>query len=292
MFNTKLNNVTQRKYLQMANSFITKQQLSLVDDGLTLCETLTSVSSNYRPDYWRNLRNSISYYLFTENNQELADRVRKLVNPVTSENGVIKSKQKRCKKINEQEVDALIKEAVKRKNKKLSAAIYIAHITGCRPCEMPFINQVNHNTFKIIGGKKRADRGLDRFIKINDPRTAKLIRKLIKELRGEKMKPVQNAFDRLAKKVFWRRKIVPSLYTFRHQMGSDLKASNLNRKTVAYMMGHRVTKSVNVYGNRRTSGGRTIEIAAGVSDTEIDQLVRENHHVVGVVNNHENNEPC
>lgn len=153
---------------------------------------------------------------------------------------------------------------------------------------MPTISQVSDNTFLIIGGKKRSDRGLDRLIKINDKTSAELLGKMVKIISGQSMKPIQNAFDRSSKKVFRKRKIVPSLYSFRHQMGSELKACDMTRKSIAYLMGHRATKSVNVYGNRRTAGGRSIGISAGISEAEINKLVKENHQI-NIVNNTANN---
>ena len=278
MSNTNLSDATQYKYLQMANSFFSKQELSFDVPPHTLFETLKSISPEYRPAYWRNLRNAISYFYFSQSQHELAKKIRTLSNPVTHLGiAEIKPKQKRCKKVTEHEMELLITEAIKQKNRKLVAAIFIANLTGCRPSEMPTISQTGPGTFEIIGGKKRTDRGLDRLILIQDKSTAELFSKMVRILSNHKMKPIQNSFDRLARKVFRKREVVPSLYSFRHQMGSVLKASNISRKSIAYMMGHRVTKSVNVYGDRRTSGRRNIEISPGVSDSEIELLVRDNH---------------
>ncbi|HDY84299.1 hypothetical protein LCGC14_0700460 [marine sediment metagenome] len=288
MFNTSLKDETHNKYLQMANSFLIKHDLDIVNNGERLCTILASISSDYRPAYWRNLRNAISYYLFTENHRNLAEKVRQLSNPVTLENGDVKPKQQRCKKVTEQDMQMLMVEAMQQKNRTLVAAIYIANLTGCRPCEMPTISHVSDNTFLIVGGKKRSDRGLDRMLKINDRATAELFGKMLKIISGKEMKPIQNAFDRSSKKTFRKRKVTPSLYSFRHQMGSDLKASGIDRKTVAYLMGHRATQSVNVYGNRRTAGGRSIKIVPGINDDEINKLVKENHQI-GVINSSENN---
>ncbi|MCA1789343.1 MAG: hypothetical protein LC667_05640, partial [Thioalkalivibrio sp.] len=47
----------------------------------------------------------------------------------------------------------------------------------------------------------------------------------------------------------------PSLYTFRHQLGAELKSMKLDRRAIAYIMGHQSTQSVEVYGDRRKSRG-------------------------------------
>lgn len=120
MFNTRLNDETHNKYLQMANSFFIKHDLDIINDGEGICTTLTSLAPDYRPAYWRNLRNAISYYLFTENYRNLAEKVRQLSNPVTLGNGDIKPKQQRCKKVTEQDMQALIVEAMEQKKSYLS----------------------------------------------------------------------------------------------------------------------------------------------------------------------------
>ena len=57
-------------------------------------------------------------------------------------------------------------------------------------------------------------------------------------------------------------------------MGSELKASGLSRRQVAYAMGHQATESVNQYGNRRKSkGGFKFKIA---EDADLSK-VRETH---------------
>jgi len=69
-------------------------------------------------------------------------------------------------------------------------------------------------------------------------------------------------FDRLMKKTFPRRKHKPTMYTLRHQFGSNLKASGLSREAIAVCMGHRATKSADVYGDRRT-GSKGFKIEPG-----------------------------
>jgi hypothetical protein len=60
-------------------------------------------------------------------------------------------------------------------------------------------------------------------------------------------------------------------------MGSVLKASGLDRKSIAYVMGHQSTKSVECYGNRRSGGSSARSIAPAIDNTALNQLIRENH---------------
>ncbi|EPG3483471.1 TPA: site-specific integrase, partial [Pseudomonas aeruginosa] len=69
--------------------------------------------------------------------------------------------------------------------------------------------------------------------------------------------------DRLRKecRVLWpRRKQHPTLKSFRHQLGSNLKASGESDEAIAYMMGHQSIESISVYGNRRSGAGHKLHI--------------------------------
>ena len=64
---------------------------------------------------------------------------------------------------------------------------------------------------------------------------------------------VQRRLDTLTKRLWPKRNVWPSLYSWRHQKGSDLKASHMNSAEVAAIMGHRSTESVDVYGSQRSA---------------------------------------
>jgi len=57
-------------------------------------------------------------------------------------------------------------------------------------------------------------------------------------------------------------------------MGSELKASGLSRREVAYIMGHQATASADRYGDRRSGSGKTPIKAAPGADMS---SVRETH---------------
>lgn len=58
-------------------------------------------------------------------------------------------------------------------------------------------------------------------------------------------------------------------------MGSNLKGSGMDRREIAYIMGHQSTESVNRYGNSRTAqNGRKMPIVPEGTDLS---KIRENH---------------
>ena len=128
------------------------------------------------------------------------------------------------------------------------------------------------NAISIMSAKKRDDRGLDRLIKIEDCHTGK-IRKaiaLLAEVPDEQKENLHNvARMRLARfvaKEFPRRRAKPSLYTLRHQMGSDLKSSGMPETKRSAIMGHRSTQSIQVYGNSKSGKQREILVSKSTTD--------------------------
>jgi len=78
---------------------------------------------------------------------------------------------------------------------------------------------------------------------------------------------VQDRIRSAGKKLWPQRNAVPSLYSWRHQLGAELKASGIDRVQVAYLMGHQATESVDRYGNSRTArGGRVMPGVPGDVD--------------------------
>ncbi|MFG8826592.1 site-specific integrase, partial [Pseudomonas aeruginosa] len=93
----------------------------------------------------------------------------------------------------------------------------------------------------VIGGKSvPQDRGSDRTLVIDDPAVLQAVAGAAKWMRI--CQRTNTAIrDRLRKecRVLWpRRKQHPTLKSFRHQLGSNLKASGESDEAIAYMMGH------------------------------------------------------
>ncbi|GAA1350338.1 hypothetical protein GCM10009595_10300 [Falsarthrobacter nasiphocae] len=136
----------------------------------------------------------------------------------------------------------------------------------------------------VIGAKKSGDlRGADRVLTLpDDPKirnniatAARVVQRAEREKEGA-VHRIQSRLDRLSRKLWPRRQARPSLYTFRHQMGGTLKKMGLDRRAIAYVMGHQSTKSVEVYGDRRSGSSGGIGIKLDGQEAERFQG-RENH---------------
>ncbi|MNJ30660.1 hypothetical protein D3C77_252670 [compost metagenome] len=106
----------------------------------------------------------------------------------------------------------------------------------------------------ILGAKKShsGQRGADRII-VLAPGQNTLIANAIAHMQNVDLSKVKDRLRAAGQALWPQRKALPSMYSWRHQMGSDLKASGLSRVEVAYIMGHQSTESVDRYGNARTA---------------------------------------
>ena len=170
----------------------------------------------------------------------------------------------RRKGITLEEHKSLMRDARQRQDGETVAALTIARHLGARPAEMPGIQ------YEVVGQRmaifipsakvdEAGERGLDRFVTL--PYDEGLVW-AIDTLHGRyqeagfqstTMERVQDRLYQAAKALWPRRKARPSLYAYRHQLGSDLKASGLDRRVVAAVMGHRSQDSVTEYGNARSA---------------------------------------
>ncbi|MEH8130446.1 site-specific integrase, partial [Aeromonas veronii] len=73
---------------------------------------------------------------------------------------------------------------------------------------------------------------------------------MVTEAKKAKIGSLQDKLRAAGKSLWPARKSLPTFYSWRHQMGSELKASGLDRQRIAYIMGHQATSSVDKYGNR------------------------------------------
>ena len=280
---------TRIKQRKMATGFYARH---FPDGDMTpakLADKLTEIAGDYRPDSWRNLRNAIAFDQRENGFSKAADRVHQTQNPCTMENGKAKPKAERrvkqrlrqCRKVPDEDLKRLLT-ATKHKRPDLHAAIVIAYATGCRPSEMRSIRQLPGGEFYIAGAKKRAsgDRGIDRKINVS-PKMHKPLTLALQTLAASDKDPLTLAkrMHEVSRETFPGRKIRPTLKSFRHQMGSDLKAlcksGEMTRAEAAYILGHQSTDSIIEYGNSRSSRGRSPDVSSAVSVSEIAKVVRE-----------------
>lgn len=254
---------TKDEYISIAKNFIAerleKQGKKITEKGLR--DALSACASEYRPQYWRRLRCAVATYQEAMGYSETAANIRKVVNPVTADGDIskVKPKQRRIKGIKADDEAALLAYFGEREDHQMVAIIKIVAATGIRPTELAGL--VVRGTDVIIEGAKKSHggkRGADRT-QVFDDQTAGELAAQVKLVTGVDVGVMQDRLRAAGMKLWPRRSAVPTLYSWRHQMGSDLKASGMDRQRVAYLMGHQATSSVDVYGNRRTArGGRVL----------------------------------
>jgi integrase len=289
----ELKKTTRTDYEKLASHFYKTRLDGQPPSPKRVRDALRSAAVDWRPNYWRRMRNALMYDQIAAGFYDNAASIKAAHNPVTkpktAADEIMREKvarqpgtrQNRVKKLSDADDAALKKAIAAKKDLELVSAIAIAQITGARPAEMLGIECRADGTIFIPGAKKGADgkRGLSRHLSVTpqdwktmqasvtllcaaDPGKAGVIRKL------------QSRLQTLTKRLWPRRKAHPSLYTFRYALGSELKSSDLSRREIAYVMGHQATASVDKYGDRRSGSGKAPIKAAPSADIS---SVRETH---------------
>lgn len=282
-----------------------------------ISSSLHALSLKVRPDVWRQYRNSVSLYAQREGQEKLSEDIKKLFNPttikyddpriigyeeVTALIGMQPKKQNRCTKVIEKDHQKILNYITKNPDRAVLGAIYLAYFTGMRPAEMLNIELMpEQNAIYIHTAKEteEEERGLDRtlifsakeyklienayYAVISEKRRLNRSGKLCKPERA--MKRIQNRLAKITKAIFPRRQYQITLYSYRHQMGSDLKASGFDSISIAAIMGHQSVKSIDGYGNARSAWRQpSMQVSedskAGVRVTKkrtVDQIFYKGH---------------
>lgn len=296
---TIMNEETKAAYIRRANHFIESKILA---EGVNATErnirlALIANAANYRPASWRGLRIAIAVQQESLGYKKTADSIRSLTNPSTDPiliaDGLmtIKQKQKRCKSVKKSEHRQLRDYFESKKDFAAGAAIEIALLLGCRPAEMLGIEMrgIKNGSYRVFitGAKKSEDgqRGLDRELIVTEENYNTISRSKLalhdeavnnskNSKPGLAMHRVQRRLENATRKLWPERKHRITLYSYRHLLGSDLKASGLKREEVAAIMGHQSVDSVDLYGDKRTSKRKpdlraTLESIAAVRKTTL-----------------------
>jgi len=284
----KLANLQQKTrddYRKLASHFYEKHLDDQPPTPKRVRDALRLAAVDWRPDYWRRVRNALMYDHVARGYYDNAETIEAITNPVScpqtakdlelreSVNGKPGKRQQRVKRVAEDDLRKLWQDVSARGDQQVMAAIAIAKITGARPAEMLDIECRSGNTIFIRGAKKTeaGERGLDRHVQLSeaDWRNVQASVAALQAADPGKagtMRKVQDRLRTATKRLWPRRKSHPTLYSWRHEMGSDLKASGLSRREVAYLMGHQSEQSVDRYGNRRSGSGRMPMRAAPGAD--------------------------
>lgn len=264
---------TKAEYRRLAAHFYKQRLGDELPTPKKITDALKACAGEYRPAYWRRLRNALELDQREKDYKDSAERIKSTINPMTTDRhgpldkglrGEVPPKQRRAKSISQEDRAKLWKAAKDLGDRdETCAAILLAEGLGVRPAEMVGLQlDPEKGVVRVTGVKRTDERGADRDLTLpDDPSVRKNIKNSIGIIRSaEREKPgavrrIQSRLDRLSRKLWPRRQARPSLYTFRHQMGAELKSMKLDRRAIAYIMGHQSTQSVEVYGDRRKSRG-------------------------------------
>lgn len=265
-----MHQTTLKKYQTRATNFYRKYCGSSTPNSAQICTALLARAHALQPNSFSTLKSALLNDQFAQGNLKAAQGVRELINPVTAPGSELprKPKQKEVRTVTDDDFWRLVVHLRTHDFHDEALCVVLAYYLGVRPCEMRTIT-VTGDHVDIIGGKKAEslERGADRTLVIEHPEMLKAITEAAQWM--SKCPRTNSAIrDRLRKecRTLWpRRKQHPTLKSFRHQLGANLKASGESDESLAYIMGHQSTDSINVYGDRRSGAGRAIYIRPAAS---------------------------
>jgi len=288
-----MNEETEKQYIGLANTFYKKY--GLIDGKITDSKVIKALDNESRisgNNVWRKLKRAISYEHEIRALTKSAKKIADFKNP----NPSAVDKNKILKKVSDEDFLTIMKAASLKNDKEIYYCVYLAKHLGCRSGEIPTI-QIKGNQIFIETGKKTFDengkpiRGLDRVLIIDDGKLLTNLNKCVSFLEKSDINYISRVQDRLRilnKRLFKRRKQIPTLKTFRHQCGSNLKASGYSAKAISAYLGHRVTNSSMTYGNGR-SGKAIVDIQASQQTiSQVKESENANLTVSEKINNYEN----
>jgi hypothetical protein len=273
---TIMNTETKSAYLSLASHFYSTRLEGLELTPLTIIGALLRAAPEYRPDYFRRLRNALAFDQEQRGHKHIAEEINQTLNPVTVLGLPRKSKQRRQKKLSDDDFEQLAKALVERDLLVESGAVLLIFMTGARPCELSGIS-IDENRIHIPGAKCSHGglRGADRTLEAEEE-VCVSIRNALAAFNSQvkSIDAVRVAINGVVQEIF-PAKQRPSMYTLRHQFGANLKASGLSRFETAYIMGHQATDSINRYGDKRLGRAEAVKVrpASGVDLS----YVRETH---------------
>lgn len=274
-----MNQDTQAAYLSLASHFYATRlpgiPLNELND-LNIIGALLRAAPEYRPDYFRRLRNALALDQQLRGHRGTAYEINRTLNPVTVLGLLKKPKQARRRRISDEDVHRWVK-ALSDKDLMVEAgALMLIFMTGARPCELGGI--VIDGTRIFIPGAKQSHgglRGADRVLEADED-FCQLVHIAMAAFHSEakSLDSIRSAIHDITKEIFPAGKR-PSMYTLRHQFGANLKASGMSRIEMAYVMGHQATDSISRYGDKRYGRADAVNVRPA-ADADMTQ-VRETH---------------
>ncbi|MCU9105933.1 site-specific integrase [Pseudomonas aeruginosa] len=258
---------TQTAYRSLATHFYTTRfpeiPVSALDelDEFRIIGALLRAAPEYRPDYFRRLRNALALDQKLRGHFWIAQEINRTLNPVTLLGLPRKRKQARQQRISDDDFASWVRALLAKGLKVEAGALMLISMTGARPCELSNIS-IEGSRIKIPGAKHSHGglRGADRTLEADED-FCQLVCNALEAFRSDvrSLDSIRIEIHEAAKEVFSRGK-PPSMYTLRHQFGANLKASGMSRVEMAYVMGHQATDSIGRYGDKRYGRAEAVKV--------------------------------
>lgn len=260
----RMNSETQAAYRSLAHHFykthLPNTPVAELTD-LNVIGALLRAAPEFRPDYFRRLRNALAFDQSCRGHKHIAEEINRTLNPVTVLDLSRKPKQVRRRRITDEDFSLWVRALADKNLLVESGALLLIKITGARPCELSKIT-IEGNRINIPGAKHSHGRlrGADRVLEASDE-ICGLVRAALVAFHSEKRTSdaIRMSVRDIAVEIFGRKK-APSMYTLRHQFGADLKASGMSRREIAYVMGHQATDSISRYGDKRYGRAEAVKV--------------------------------
>lgn len=274
-----MNRDTQNAYRSLANHFYATRLPDIPVSELNefnVIGALLRAAPEYRPDYFRRLRNALALDQKLRNRFWVAQEINRTLNPVTVLGLPRKRQQARRQRVSDEDFAKWVRALLAKGQGVEAGALLLISMTGARPCELKDIS-VQGMRISIPGAKHSHGglRGADRVLEADED-FCELVCNALEAFRSQvrSLDSIRMAIHEAAKEVFSRRK-PPSMYTLRHQFGANLKVSGMSRVEMAYVMGHQATDSIGRYGDKRFGRAEAVKVRPA-PDADLT-LVRVTH---------------
>lgn len=261
-----MNADTQNAYLSLASNFYATRLSGLELTELNILGALLRAAPDYRPDYFRRLRNALAFDQRKRGQFWIAQEINRTLNPVSVFGLPKKARKTRARKLSDENFSAWVSALVNRNLVVEAGALLLIYLTGARPCELANITISDQQIF--IPGAKSSHKGLrgaDRKLDA-EKHICSLAENALRVLKSQprSLDAIRMSIHSVAVDLFGKKK-APSMYTLRHQFGANLKASGMSRIEMAYVMGHQATDSISRYGDKRQGRADAVKVkpAAG-----------------------------
>ena len=256
---------TQDAYLSLASNFYATRLRGLELTELNIIGALLRAAPDYRPDYFRRLRNALAFDQRKRGQFWIAQEIKRTLNPVTVLGLPKKVKKTRARKLSDEAFSAWVSALVNQNLVVEAGALLLIYLTGARPCELANILISDQQIF--IPGAKSSHKGLrgaDRTLDA-EKHICSLAENALKVFKRQprSLDAIRMSIHSVAVDLFGKKK-APSMYTLRHQFGANLKASGMSRVEMAYVMGHQATDSISRYGDKRQGRADAVKVKPAV----------------------------